>query len=258
MAKAFLKKFTRDDQLYAYEPSSIKADEKKAVQSNDGYDISSFSAEQQEWEKLLKSQLGNFYYPLYIKAKKAGRETAWDYVKDQPGLPRILVIGDSISRGCTMPLRHALKGKVNVHRAPMNCGPTAVGLKFLDSWLGDGKWDLITFNFGIHDRNTSSENYQKRLAQITKRLKATGAKVVWITTTPVPEGAHEYVKGSTERLNKIADELMKQEGITSLDFNSAITPLLGKYQLPKNCHYRNEGYKFLAQLMADMIQKELK
>ena len=55
-----------------------------------------------------------------VEAKNAGKETAWDYVEDVPGLPRILVIGDSISRGCTMPLRHELKGKVNVHRAPSN------------------------------------------------------------------------------------------------------------------------------------------
>lgn len=48
-----------------------------------------------------------------------------------------------------------MKGAANVHRAPANCGPTASGLKNIDVWLGDGKWDVIHFNFGIHDRATS-------------------------------------------------------------------------------------------------------
>lgn len=60
------------------------------------------------------------------------------------------------------------------------------------------------------------------------------------------------------RLNKIATKLMKEQGITVLDFNAAITPVIGKYQLPKNCHFRDEGYEFLSQLMAKMIKEELK
>ncbi len=107
--------------------------------------------EQLAWEETIEANLGNFYLPGYYKEKDGNRETAWDYVKDDPSLPRILIIGDSISRGYTLPVRKALAGKVNVHRAPANCGPTATGLKKLDVWLGNGKWDLITWNFGIHD-----------------------------------------------------------------------------------------------------------
>src|SRR5512133_119554 len=72
-------------------------------------------------------------------------------VTDVPGLPRVLLIGDSISMGYTLPVRTLLAGKANVHRPPENCGDTARGVKSLDKWLGDGKWDVIHFNFGLHD-----------------------------------------------------------------------------------------------------------
>ncbi|NOX80280.1 MAG: SGNH/GDSL hydrolase family protein, partial [Deltaproteobacteria bacterium] len=137
------------------------------------------------WERVLEKNLGAFYLPRYKRDKADGKVTAWDYVKDDPNLPRILLIGDSISRGYTVQVREALAGKVNVHRAPANCGSTAVGLRKLHIWLGDGKWDLIQFNFGIHDRNSKPDDYAARLEQIVKRLKATGARLVWASTTPL-------------------------------------------------------------------------
>src|SRR5262245_19998634 len=69
-------------------------------------------------------------------------------VQDDPTLPRVLLIGDSISMGYTLPVRRKLAGKYNVHRPPANCGNTARGLKQLDEWIGEGKWDVIHFNFG--------------------------------------------------------------------------------------------------------------
>ena len=70
---------------------------------------------------------------------------------DVPGLPRVLLLGDSISIGYTLPVRERLRGIANVHRPAENCGPTKLGLAHLDQWIGSGHWDLIHFNFGLHD-----------------------------------------------------------------------------------------------------------
>src|SRR5689334_20512700 len=45
-------------------------------------------------------------------------------VKDRPGLPRVLLIGDSISVCYTPATREELKGEANVHRIPENGGHT--------------------------------------------------------------------------------------------------------------------------------------
>src|SRR5215467_3324830 len=67
-------------------------------------------------------------------------------IKDQPGLPRVLLIGDSISVYYTVPTRRSLSGIANVHHIPMNGGNTRVGLTNIDKWLGEGHWDVIYFN----------------------------------------------------------------------------------------------------------------
>ena len=60
--------------------------------------------EELAWEKVLEQNLGTFYLPRYKAAKAKGLETAWDYVKDDRKLPRVLLIGDSISRAYTTPV----------------------------------------------------------------------------------------------------------------------------------------------------------
>lgn len=216
-------------------------------------------AKQQAWETVLEENLGGFYLPIYKKQKVAGQKTAWDYVADDPKLPRVLLIGDSVSRGYTQAARNALKGKVNVHRAPANCGPTATGLKKLDVWLGDGNWDLIHFNFGIHDRRTKAEDYEKRLEEIVKRLKQTGAKVVWASSTPIPADWKEgpEMKAKLEEKNAIAAKVMERNGVEIDDLFTFITPHLSEVQNPKDVHFNGKGYDLLGKQVAEYIEGAL-
>ena len=210
--------------------------------------------QQLAWEKVLEANLGSFYWSGYRKAKAAGRETAWDYVADDPKLPRILIIGDSISRGYTMPVRHELAGKVNVHRAPANCGSTVRTLAGLKVWLGDGKWDLIQFNCGIHDRRHKIEDYVSRLEAIISKLKATGATLIWVSTTPNPVASDTL----GPKMNDIAAKIMNKHGIPITDIYTAVKPHTAKYQHPNNSHFRDEGYKFMGKILADNILRQLK
>lgn len=50
---------------------------------------------------------------MKARANKPEQVSAWDYVEDDPKLPRVLIIGDSISRAYTVPVRSALAGKAN-------------------------------------------------------------------------------------------------------------------------------------------------
>ena len=200
------------------------------------------------WEETLEANLGNFYLPGYYKEKDAKRVTAWDYVKDDPSLPRALIIGDSISRGYTLATRRALAGKVNVHRAPENCGPTANGLKKVDIWLGSGKWDVITWNFGIHDRNTPPAAYKANLEALLKRLQQTGAKIIWVRTTPAPPSGtnnEKFSDAQCDRLNATADEVMKANHIPEVDLFALVKPKLAELQLTNNVHFKEEGYQLM-------------
>ena len=214
---------------------------------------------QQAWESVLEANLGSFYLPLYKRDKLAKRVTAWDYLEDDPKLPRVLLIGDSVSRGYTLAARKALAGKANVHRAPENCGPTANGLKKLDVWLGDGTWDVIHFNFGIHDRVTKPEDYTARLTTIIERLKKTGAKLIWAATTPIPPDTKDGPSATKaiEEKNALAAKLMQEQGVAIDDLFTFITPHLAKVQNPADVHFNGDGYELLGQQVARAIEPAL-
>ena len=219
--------------------------------------VASLSPAAQAWEKVLQDQLGSFYLPLHKKDKVAGRSNAWDFVQDVPGLPRVLLIGDSVSRGYTQAVRQALPGKANIHRAPANCGPTASGLKNLEVWLGDGRWDVIHFNFGIHDRNTPVQDYLGRLETIVTRLQATGARLIWASTTPIPDDpAKKQTAASIVERNTAAAGLMAKHGIAINDLFTAITPRLAELQNPNDVHFNTAGYDFLGARVAEAVLKQ--
>ena len=186
---------------------------------------------------------------------------------DVPGLPRVLLIGDSISIAYTLPVRDLLKGKANVHRIPGNGMNTANGIKQLNNWLGTGKWDVIHFNFGLWDakfktenmQQVSREDYEKNLGDIVKRLQATGAKVIFATTTPVPE----LLSPPTRRFDKIPDrneiatKVMKRNGVAIDDLYTVILPKQAEFQRPKDVHFDARGSSLLAKSVAESIEKQL-
>ena len=221
--------------------------------------VAKLPPEQQAWEQVLQQQLGSFYLPLHQADKIKGNSNAWDFVQDDPKLPRVLLIGDSVSRGYTQAARKALAGKANVHRAPANCGPTASGIKNIEVWLGSGKWDVIHFNFGIHDRATPIKDYTTRLEQLIAHMKQTGAKLVWATTTPIPDDAKQkQTAASIVEHNAAAAEVMKKQGIAMDDLFAAITPHLAELQNPHDVHFNGAGYDFLGGEVAKAVMAALK
>jgi acyl-CoA thioesterase-1 len=184
-------------------------------------------------------------------------------IQDVAGLPRVLLIGDSISIGYTVPTRKLLAGKANVHRIPTNGGPTKNGIANIQKWLGDGKWDVIHFNWGIHDlkfmpdgkRQVEPADYEANLRKLVATLKATGAKLIWATTTPIPDGELNPPRkfGQVKEYNEIAAKVMAENGVAIDDLNAHITPHLATMQNPRDVHYSAAGSEHLAKKVAESI-----
>lgn len=188
-------------------------------------------------------------------------------------LPAVLILGDSISIGYTPYVQEMLKGEARVVRptlangAAENCAGTAKGVEYLKEWLavGDGKWDVIHFNFGIHDlkhvhpntgensvdpampRQAEPDAYEKQLRSIVAELKSSGAKLIFATTTPVPEGKVNPLRKPEDvaAYNNIAKKVMEENGIAINDLHAFALSQLEKIQLPNNVHFTDEGYVFL-------------
>lgn len=193
-------------------------------------------------------------------------------------LPNVLIIGDSISIGYMKPLEALLKGKANVIHNPGNATHSGNGVAKLDEWLGDTKWDVIHFNHGLHDLKyldaedksartkegahiqVPVEKYKENMEAIVARLKKTGAKLIFATTTPYPDKVEGPLreKGDAERYNTAALEIMKRNDIAIDDLYTFISPRLTELQMPNNVHFTEKGYEVLAEEVAKHIQEALK
>lgn len=185
-------------------------------------------------------------------------------IQDKPGLPRVLLIGDSISMGYTLPLRELMKDEANVHRIPENGGPTSYGVEKIDAWLGAGKWDVIHFNWGLHDiklkddkHQVEIEQYEANLRTLVGKMKATGAALVWCTTTPVPEGKLSPLRkpGDEVAYNAVAKKVMDENGVTIVDdLYDFAKPQLATIQQKANVHFFAAGSNKLAEKVRDAIR----
>ncbi len=212
------------------------------------------------------------------QAKKAAAP-AQVAAPDDPKLPRVLLLGDAVSIGYTLPLRLQLKGKFNVHRPAANCGSTRGGLRDLDTWLGKEKWDVIHFNFGLHDmaflwpdgKNLNAEGifatrenggkqnvplaeYEKNLRTLVARLKRTSAHLIWASTTPVPGGVRSYTEGEELPYNEAAARVMKDEGVQVDDLWGFASRQLDKIQTTNSIHFTPQGYRVLAWHIGQSIE----
>ena len=197
-----------------------------------------------------------------------------DSLKEQAALPNVLIIGDSISIGYFRPVKELLKFDAVVIHNPGNAQHTRFGLEKLDDWLGQTQWDVIHFNHGLHDLKYIDDNgknvpadkghqqipiaqYEKNLAELVRRLKKTGAELIFATTTPVPDGTGIRVKGDAKKYNVAAEKVMKKHGVTVNDLYSFAMPRLAKIQRPHNVHFNETGSFLLAEQVAAAILEKL-
>ena len=187
---------------------------------------------------------------------------------DDPALPRVLLIGDSISIGYTVEVRRILAGQANVHRIATNGGPTQQGLKDLQAWLGAGPWDVIHFNWGIWDTHvfadgrirTGLDEYKANLNRLVDVLESTGAQLIWATTTPYRTRQHGDLLIREEdnvRYMKAGQEVMAARGVMIDDLYEAVRPRLGELLGEDDVHFTREGYRFLGGVAAASISKAL-
>lgn len=186
---------------------------------------------------------------------------------EDPALPDVLLIGNSISIGYTPGVRELLEGVTTVHRPPMNCAHSGRGIEHIETWLGERRWDVIHVNWGLHDIKRMSDGraqieahvYRENLERLLDRLLLTGATVIWASTTPVPDGelTPPRREADVEEYNAIAAELAAQRGVAVDDLHALLTGRLAELQRPADVHFLPEGAAVLARQVARAVRAAL-
>ena len=141
-------------------------------------------------------------------------------------------------------------------------------------WLGDTKWDVIHFNFGLHDLcychpdskvygnrdkekgilAVSLEEYERNLESIVEQLKKTQATLVWASTTMVPEKEAGRKLGDDKNYNEVAAKVMQKHGIRINDLYATSVGFENKlFVKPADVHFTKEGSAKLADQVVEAV-----
>ena len=189
------------------------------------------------------------------------------------GKPKVLLIGDSISMGYAPHVADLLAEAAEVAHNPGNAGDTDNTAANLDAWLAEAGADVVHFNCGLHDIKVSREThehqvplerYKANLGRIVERLKGDDAKLIWASTTPVMEDRHRAAKDfdrhnrDVDAYNAAAAGIVADAGIQINDLHAAASrvPLEG-ITTPDGVHFTDDGYRLLAQVVAECIRASL-
>jgi len=192
---------------------------------------------------------------------------------------KVLIIGDSISMGYTPQVWRSFQGKALVTHNPGNAQHSGTGLEKIEEWIGDEEWDLIQMNWGLWDLvyrhpdakvygnrdkingkiTFSVEEYAANLDQIIIRVKElTDAKLVFVTTTYVPEEEAGRNSADVERYNEAAKAVMKKHGILVHDLYPASVAIHKEFGLGiQDVHYTERGYNELGNLIVTFLSDQL-
>jgi lysophospholipase L1-like esterase len=171
----------------------------------------------------------------------------WIPQVNDASLPRVLLIGDSITQGYYDNVAALVKGKANVARLTTSSSlgdPALLGqVKMV---LSQYKFDVIHFNNGLHGFGYTEQEYAKAFPELLSLFKhyAKGSKLVWATTTPMADAQKPgQFSPQTERVqarNRIAAKLVAEANIPVDDLFS-LTFKHHEYICPDHVHHTEQG-----------------
>ena len=179
-------------------------------------------------------------------------------------LPRVLLIGDSITQGYYGKVADALKGKVSAARLTTSKSiGDPVLLAEVALVLDQCRFDVVHFNNGLHGWGYSEEEYQKHFPELVETIRkhAPQAKLIWATITPIRQaGKLEVIAENTKRVearNKIAEAIVAKEGIAVDDLYGLVKDH-SEYWSQDGVHFNGKGIAAQAEQVSKRILDSLK
>jgi hypothetical protein len=184
---------------------------------------------------------------------------------NESALPRILLIGNSLTRGYYPEVAKMLEGKAYVARLTTTksiCDPALK--KEIDLIMSYYKFDIVQFNNGLHGFGYTEEQYKQAFPGFVKTIRdnAPHAKLMWATLTPLHTRADAKVFlpiiDRIKARNKIAlDYVTAQKDIRVDDLWAATIDHPEYYQGGDGAHPIPAGYTALAQQVTAELTKIL-
>ena len=187
---------------------------------------------------------------------------SWQDENFNVDLPRILLIGDSITHNYQGVVREKLKGVAYVDYVATSYGiDTPIYKQLVLNFAKYNSYDLIQFNFGLHAKHLSKRSYKSKVKEIVNKLQALG-KVVLANSTIVYEEGNKVLdkswKKKVDERNQAMQELSCELGININDLFTVSVNIPKEYRYVDGIHYVSKGYETLASKVASFLITEMK
>lgn len=184
----------------------------------------------------------------------------WQPNTNNHDLPRILLIGDSITRGYGPRVEANLKGVAYVSRmaTSKSLGDPALMMQ-VALVLQEQSFDIIHFNNGLHGKDYTPEEYAAALPILLAVLHHydPDAKLVWASSTDVRQKDRlDAVSPDTERAvqrNAAAAAIMTAKSIPVDDLFTLVKDH-PEYHVADGVHFTDDGYTVLAAQVTKSIK----
>ena len=174
--------------------------------------------------------------------------------------PRVMLVGDSIVAQYQGKVSNLLKGKAYMsYWASSYCVTSPIYMKLLEAFLDDPSkpYDVIHFNNGLHSLATPPEAYAKRYREAIAliRRKAPTTKIVICTSTPLKDAPEKNER--VKKLNEIAREVAKENGLEVDDLFALLDPLDRAQSWSDTYHHKEPTKELEAKQVAAAVLKPL-
>ena len=187
----------------------------------------------------------------------------WITDADKTDLPRVLLVGDSITRGYFDAVEKHLAGKAYCARLTTSkCVSDPTFNDDLQLMLKQYKFSVIHFNNGLHGWGYTEDQYRDGLANTVAAVKehAGDAKFIWATTTPVREKSDlATFAEKTDRVkvrNKLASEIMAEQQVTTDELFELVKDH-ADWTSGDGVHFNAGGNEALAKQVAESVMQHL-
>ena len=172
-------------------------------------------------------------------------------VAQEKAPPQVLFLGDQVHGAIVQAAAKELGDQVRVHYPPGgSVHDSGTALAQIDRLLGDKPWDIIYFNFGIGElfykdpatreirimskdgggvRVSTPAQYEERLDALVQRLKVSGARLIWGSTTPMATvhffpsyQGNLFDVGAEQEYNVIAARVMAKHKVPVVDLHGHV------------------------------------
>lgn len=183
----------------------------------------------------------------------------WVTDADKDDLPRVLFVGDSITRGYFGGVEKHLAGKACCARLTTSkCVSDPTFNDDLLLLLKQYRFSVIHFNNGLHGWGYTEDQYRDGLLRTVAAVKeyAGDARFIWATTTPMRESSDlQKFAERTERVkerNKLAAEIIKENGVSTNDLFELVKDH-ADWTSPDGVHFNGQGNEALAKQVAESV-----